>query len=182
MRCCDSCRNHGEVLNISLSVCLADVVEEYVSVGPEKVSALEEFIPTRQTSVTLMRARITVPAAEYNLLHVILPALLRQKVHTHTLSVYVYAHVSVCLMRVFPQGVDCTDLCASVPALATSACAAAAVWACHLWTFCTHVWRRSDTCGQQPKPAIRNPPAQLLHTLLPKGTLTHTIQILTVFY
>ncbi|KAI7806135.1 putative vacuolar protein sorting-associated protein 13B-like [Triplophysa rosa] len=59
-----------------------DVVEECVSVGPEKVLALEEFIPTRQTSVMLMKARITVPAAEYNLLHVILPALLRQKVST----------------------------------------------------------------------------------------------------
>ncbi|XP_056617879.1 intermembrane lipid transfer protein VPS13B-like isoform X2 [Triplophysa dalaica] len=59
-----------------------DVVEECVSVGPEKVLALEEFIPTRQTSVMLMKARITVPAAEYNLLHVILPALLRHKVST----------------------------------------------------------------------------------------------------
>ncbi|KAA0702553.1 Vacuolar protein sorting-associated protein 13B [Triplophysa tibetana] len=59
-----------------------DVVEECVSVGPEKVLALEEFIPIRQTSVMLMKARITVPAAEYNLLHVILPALLRHKVST----------------------------------------------------------------------------------------------------
>lgn len=59
-----------------------DDVVEHVSVGPETVSALEEFIPTRQTSVTLMSARITIPAAEYNLLHVILPALLGQKVST----------------------------------------------------------------------------------------------------
>ncbi|XP_039544806.1 vacuolar protein sorting-associated protein 13B-like isoform X5 [Pimephales promelas] len=64
-----------------------DVVEEPVCVGPEQVSALEEFIPTRQTSVMLMRARVTVPAAEYNLLHLILPALLGHKVSTAQASV-----------------------------------------------------------------------------------------------
>ncbi|XDV39485.1 hypothetical protein PO909_008729 [Leuciscus waleckii] len=64
-----------------------DVVEEPVCVVPEQVSALEEFIPTRQTSVMLMRARVTVPAAEYNLLHLILPALLGHKVSTAQASV-----------------------------------------------------------------------------------------------
>ncbi|XP_067217864.1 intermembrane lipid transfer protein VPS13B-like isoform X4 [Chanodichthys erythropterus] len=64
-----------------------DVVEECVSVVPEQVSALEEFIPTRQTSVMLMRATVTVPAAEYNLLHLILPALLGHKVSTAQTSV-----------------------------------------------------------------------------------------------
>ncbi|XP_067305536.1 intermembrane lipid transfer protein VPS13B [Pseudorasbora parva] len=64
-----------------------DVVEECVSVMPEQVSALEEFIPTRQTSVMLMRATVTVPAAEYNLLHLILPALLGHKVSSAQTSV-----------------------------------------------------------------------------------------------
>ncbi|XP_056101089.1 intermembrane lipid transfer protein VPS13B-like isoform X2 [Rhinichthys klamathensis goyatoka] len=64
-----------------------DVVEESVCVVPEQVSALEEFIPTRQTSVMLMRARVTVPAAEYNLLHLILPALLGHKVSAAQASV-----------------------------------------------------------------------------------------------
>ncbi|XP_073702990.1 intermembrane lipid transfer protein VPS13B [Garra rufa] len=64
-----------------------DVVEERVSVVPEQVSALEEFIPIRQTSVTLMRATVTVPAAEYNLLHLLLPVLLGHKVSTAQTSV-----------------------------------------------------------------------------------------------
>lgn len=75
-----------------------------MSVVPEQVSALEEFIPTRQTSVMLMRATVTVPAAEYNLLHLILPALLGHKVndtHTHThlphLCVHEYYRVCVCV-------------------------------------------------------------------------------------
>uniref|UniRef100_A0A9J8BQX9 Vacuolar protein sorting 13 homolog B n=1 Tax=Cyprinus carpio carpio TaxID=630221 RepID=A0A9J8BQX9_CYPCA len=64
-----------------------DVVEECVSVLPEQVSALEEFIPSRQTSVTLMRATVTVPAAEYNLLHLLLPVLLGHKVSAAQTSV-----------------------------------------------------------------------------------------------
>lgn len=107
---------------------MSDVVEECVSVVPEQVSALEEFIPTRQTSVMLMRATVTVPAAEYNLLHLILPALLGHKVnthtHTHTCLSCVRVYYRVC---VFLLGLDCADVCPSVPALASSACAAAAV-------------------------------------------------------
>ncbi|XP_058602808.1 intermembrane lipid transfer protein VPS13B isoform X2 [Onychostoma macrolepis] len=64
-----------------------DVVEECVSVLPEQVSALEEFIPSRQTSVTLMRAKVSVPAAEYNLLHLLLPVLLGHKVSAAQTSV-----------------------------------------------------------------------------------------------
>jgi len=85
-------------LSVCLSVCVADAVEECVSVLPEQVSALEEFIPIRQTSVTLMRATVSVPAAEYNLLHLLLPVLLGHKVQTtHTLSSYTcLAGVCVC--------------------------------------------------------------------------------------
>lgn len=64
-----------------------DVVEECVSVDPEQVAALEECIPVRQTSVTLMRATVTIPAAEYNLLHLILPTLLGHKVSSAQTSV-----------------------------------------------------------------------------------------------
>ncbi|XP_051575064.1 intermembrane lipid transfer protein VPS13B-like isoform X3 [Myxocyprinus asiaticus] len=59
-----------------------DVVEECAGVTVEQVAALEEFIPTRQTSVTLMRATVTIPAAEYNILHLILPVILGHKVST----------------------------------------------------------------------------------------------------
>ncbi len=109
---------------------MADAVEECVSVLPEQVSALEEFIPIRQTSVTLMRATVSVPAAEYNLLHLLLPVLLGHKVQTtHTLSSYTcLAGVCVCVtVCVFLLGLGCADVCPSVPAAASSACTAAAV-------------------------------------------------------
>uniref|UniRef100_A0A8B9JT32 Vacuolar protein sorting 13 homolog B n=1 Tax=Astyanax mexicanus TaxID=7994 RepID=A0A8B9JT32_ASTMX len=48
----------------------------------EEVALLEEFIPTRLTCVTLMKASVTVTMAEFNTLHILLPTILGQKV-TH---------------------------------------------------------------------------------------------------
>ncbi|KAK1806749.1 hypothetical protein P4O66_005249 [Electrophorus voltai] len=58
-----------------------DVVEECrTPPGQDEVAVLEEFIPTRLTSVTLLKASVTVAMAEFNRLHILLPAILGQKV------------------------------------------------------------------------------------------------------
>ncbi|XP_035381767.1 vacuolar protein sorting-associated protein 13B isoform X2 [Electrophorus electricus] len=57
-----------------------DVVEECrTPPGQDEVAVLEEFIPTRLTSVTLLKASVTVAMAEFNRLHILLPAILGQK-------------------------------------------------------------------------------------------------------
>ncbi|TSK20268.1 Vacuolar protein sorting-associated protein 13B [Bagarius yarrelli] len=56
-----------------------DVVEENKDVPPGNEKDLEEFIPTRLTCVTLLKASITITMAEFNLLHILLPAVLGQK-------------------------------------------------------------------------------------------------------
>uniref|UniRef100_A0A8B9JSN2 Vacuolar protein sorting 13 homolog B n=1 Tax=Astyanax mexicanus TaxID=7994 RepID=A0A8B9JSN2_ASTMX len=57
-----------------------DVVEECrVVPSEEEVALLEEFIPTRLTCVTLMKASVTVTMAEFNTLHILLPTILGQK-------------------------------------------------------------------------------------------------------
>lgn len=63
------------------------MVEENKEVPLGNERGLEEFIPTRLTCVTVLKASITVSMAEFNLLHILLPAVLGQKVlyfHTHT--------------------------------------------------------------------------------------------------
>ncbi|MGH0159811.1 UNVERIFIED_CONTAM: hypothetical protein FKN15_044086 [Acipenser sinensis] len=47
--------------------------------SPEEVAALEEFIPTRLTCVTVLNITITIPMAEFNLLDCLLPVILGQK-------------------------------------------------------------------------------------------------------
>uniref|UniRef100_A0A3P9Q9M9 Vacuolar protein sorting 13 homolog B n=1 Tax=Poecilia reticulata TaxID=8081 RepID=A0A3P9Q9M9_POERE len=47
---------------------------------PEEISRLEEFIPTRLTSVTLLQVSVTVSMAEFNLLHTLIPVILGYKV------------------------------------------------------------------------------------------------------
>ncbi|KAG5271733.1 hypothetical protein AALO_G00183420 [Alosa alosa] len=57
-----------------------DVVEE--SRAPptqEELAALEEFIPTRITSVTLLSISVTLCMAEFNLLHTVLPLIMGHK-------------------------------------------------------------------------------------------------------
>ncbi|XP_017308304.2 intermembrane lipid transfer protein VPS13B isoform X1 [Ictalurus punctatus] len=56
-----------------------DVVEENKEVPLGNERGLEEFIPTRLTCVTVLKASITVSMAEFNLLHILLPAVLGQK-------------------------------------------------------------------------------------------------------
>ncbi|XP_053467279.1 intermembrane lipid transfer protein VPS13B isoform X5 [Ictalurus furcatus] len=56
-----------------------DEVEENKEVPLGNERGLEEFIPTRLTCVTVLKASITVSMAEFNLLHILLPAVLGQK-------------------------------------------------------------------------------------------------------
>ncbi|KAG7317797.1 hypothetical protein KOW79_018832 [Hemibagrus wyckioides] len=56
-----------------------DVMEENKEVPSVNEKDLEEFIPTRLTCVTILKASITVTMAEFNLLHILLPAILGQK-------------------------------------------------------------------------------------------------------
>uniref|UniRef100_A0A8B9JRE5 Vacuolar protein sorting 13 homolog B n=1 Tax=Astyanax mexicanus TaxID=7994 RepID=A0A8B9JRE5_ASTMX len=52
---------------------------ELHTANTEEVALLEEFIPTRLTCVTLMKASVTVTMAEFNTLHILLPTILGQK-------------------------------------------------------------------------------------------------------
>ncbi|XP_053101128.1 intermembrane lipid transfer protein VPS13B isoform X3 [Hemicordylus capensis] len=59
--------------------------------SPEEVSALEEYIPTRITSFTILKCTVTIPMAEFNLLGHLLPVIMGQKssssfVHTTNLQ------------------------------------------------------------------------------------------------
>ncbi|XP_060756090.1 intermembrane lipid transfer protein VPS13B-like isoform X4 [Neoarius graeffei] len=63
-----------------------DTVEENKEIPPGNEKVLEEFIPTRLTCVTLLKASITVTMAEFNLLHILLPAVLGQKGSTVQLT------------------------------------------------------------------------------------------------
>ncbi|KAJ3597647.1 hypothetical protein NHX12_001164, partial [Muraenolepis orangiensis] len=57
-----------------------DLVEERrAPATPEELLALEEFIPTRLTCLTLLKASVTVCVAEFNLLHTLMPVLMGQK-------------------------------------------------------------------------------------------------------
>ncbi|XP_072572926.1 intermembrane lipid transfer protein VPS13B isoform X4 [Paramormyrops kingsleyae] len=47
--------------------------------GAQELAGLEEFIPTRLTSVTLIKVSVTVPMAEFNLLDHLLPTILERK-------------------------------------------------------------------------------------------------------
>ncbi|XP_073406560.1 intermembrane lipid transfer protein VPS13B isoform X3 [Dendrobates tinctorius] len=61
--------------------------EEYKTLpSPEEVASLEEYIPTRQTSVTLLKCSITLTMAEFNLLGQLLPIILGQKHSISTVS------------------------------------------------------------------------------------------------
>ncbi|XP_069813453.1 intermembrane lipid transfer protein VPS13B isoform X7 [Dendropsophus ebraccatus] len=53
---------------------------------PEEVAALEEYIPTRQTCVTLLKCSITITMAEFNLVGHLLPVILGQKHSSSTLT------------------------------------------------------------------------------------------------
>ncbi|KAM9436061.1 intermembrane lipid transfer protein VPS13B [Clarias gariepinus] len=57
-----------------------DMAEENKEIPLEDEKGLEEFVPTRLTCVTLLKATITVTMAEFNLLHILLPAVLGKKV------------------------------------------------------------------------------------------------------
>ncbi|XP_038147757.1 vacuolar protein sorting-associated protein 13B-like isoform X3 [Cyprinodon tularosa] len=57
---------------------------------PEEISRLEEFIPTRLTSVTLLQVSVTVSMAEFNLLHTLLPVIMGYKATPRPASVPVF--------------------------------------------------------------------------------------------
>ncbi|XP_035983370.1 LOW QUALITY PROTEIN: vacuolar protein sorting-associated protein 13B [Fundulus heteroclitus] len=62
----------------------------HVPATPEEISRLEEFIPTRLTSVTLLQVSVTVSMAEFNLLHTLIPVILRYKATPRPVSVPVF--------------------------------------------------------------------------------------------
>ncbi|XP_015213385.2 intermembrane lipid transfer protein VPS13B isoform X1 [Lepisosteus oculatus] len=55
------------------------VDENRVLPSPDEVAALEEFIPTRLTSLTVLKISITIPMAEFNLLDCLLPLIMGKK-------------------------------------------------------------------------------------------------------
>uniref|UniRef100_A0A3Q2QZ54 Vacuolar protein sorting 13 homolog B n=1 Tax=Fundulus heteroclitus TaxID=8078 RepID=A0A3Q2QZ54_FUNHE len=62
----------------------------HVPATPEEISRLEEFIPTRLTSVTLLQVSVTVSMAEFNLLHTLIPVILGYKATPRPVSVPVF--------------------------------------------------------------------------------------------
>ncbi|XP_066547149.1 intermembrane lipid transfer protein VPS13B isoform X2 [Amia ocellicauda] len=67
--------------------------DDRVLPSPEEVVALEEFIPTRLTCVTVIKIAITIPMAEFNLLDSLLPVILGQKTFTTPMNVPVFQQV-----------------------------------------------------------------------------------------
>ncbi|KAI5620879.1 vacuolar protein sorting-associated protein 13B-like, partial [Silurus asotus] len=68
-----------------------DVIDENKEVPLGNEKELEEYIPTRLTCVTLLKASVTITMAEFNLLHILLPAIMGQKslaVQTTTTQFY----------------------------------------------------------------------------------------------
>ncbi|MBN3294173.1 VP13B protein, partial [Polypterus senegalus] len=58
----------------------SDTVDENrILPSVEDVAALEEFIPSRLTSVTILKMSITIPVAEFNLLDCLLPVIMGEK-------------------------------------------------------------------------------------------------------
>ncbi|KAG8570401.1 hypothetical protein GDO81_011258 [Engystomops pustulosus] len=68
--------------------CSRPVLQEECKTLPttEEVASLEEYIPTRLTSVTLLRCSITLTMAEFNLLGQLLPVIMGQKHSASTLN------------------------------------------------------------------------------------------------
>ncbi|XP_047455657.1 vacuolar protein sorting-associated protein 13B-like isoform X2 [Mugil cephalus] len=65
-----------------------EIVEESSGPAtPEEISRLEEFIPTRLTSLTLLRVSVTVSMAEFNLLHTLMPVIMGRKTAPGPVSV-----------------------------------------------------------------------------------------------
>ncbi|KAG5856963.1 hypothetical protein ANANG_G00013500 [Anguilla anguilla] len=81
--------------------------------SPEEVAALEEFIPTRLTCLTLLKVNVSVSMAEFNLLDGLLPVILGQKTSTAPASAPAFQPVrplpAVCIQ------VDKVNLEHSVP-------------------------------------------------------------------
>ncbi|XP_028969409.2 vacuolar protein sorting-associated protein 13B isoform X3 [Esox lucius] len=55
------------------------VVEPRAPASQEEVLALEEFVPTRLTCLTLLEVTVTLNMAEFNLLHTLLPVIMGEK-------------------------------------------------------------------------------------------------------
>lgn len=69
--------------------------------SPEEISRLEEFIPTRLTSVTLLQVSVTISMAEFNLLHTLIPVILGYKVAPqHLVFSPLSSHLSSFLLHI----------------------------------------------------------------------------------
>ncbi|XP_074538884.1 intermembrane lipid transfer protein VPS13B isoform X2 [Halichoeres trimaculatus] len=71
-----------------------DLVDEsHGTATPEEISTLEEFIPTRLMSLTLLQASVTISMAEFNLLHKLMPVIMGQKTVPGPVSIPVFQPV-----------------------------------------------------------------------------------------
>lgn len=142
-------------------------------------NSLEDFIPTRLTCITLLKASITVTMAEFNLLHILLPAVLGHKVpypHTHlcTHDFQLYWYI-LCFAVFFLPGFSCADDYYTVPSSKATACTSYAGRAGDSGALCTNVWHRAHPHCQQPQRAFREPTAPLLHPLVSEGSQSSSI-------
>lgn len=70
---------------------IKDESETILSV--EEVASLEEYIPTRHTSITLLKCTCTIFMAEFNLLDHLLPVIMGEKVYF--VVYYLIFHISI---------------------------------------------------------------------------------------
>uniref|UniRef100_UPI0037E89457 intermembrane lipid transfer protein VPS13B-like isoform X1 n=1 Tax=Semicossyphus pulcher TaxID=241346 RepID=UPI0037E89457 len=76
------CKPHPEI-----------VEESHSPATPEEISNLEEFIPTRLMSLTLLQVSVTISMAEFNLLHTLMPIIMGQKTVPGPVNIPVFQSV-----------------------------------------------------------------------------------------
>lgn len=67
--------------------------ENETTLNPEEVASLEEYIPTRHTSITLLKCTCTIFMAEFNLLDHLLPVIMGEKVYFGVY--YFFPHICI---------------------------------------------------------------------------------------
>lgn len=95
--------------------------------------------------------------------------------HKHTLCTHylpvILIYFFALMFFFFPTtGFGCAVDYYTVPSSEATACTSYAGREVESGAFCTNVWHRAHPHCQQPQPALRQPTAPLLHTLLSEGT------------
>lgn len=78
---------------------ILDIKDENETIlNPEEMASLEEYIPTRHTSITLLKCTCTIFMAEFNLLDQLLPVIMGEKVYFAIYYLFFHICMFVCPM------------------------------------------------------------------------------------